>query len=117
MPPFSPATYGSLPNSMKLFWPGKPCHPSTPTQGGSTRPEDNCVEHVVANGAVVAVVQALGGSLLPIGFRRAALLPTFLLQSASAQYTAPGTRRLVGTETTSAVFARNLPIVEFPHGG
>ncbi len=39
-----------------------------------------------------------------------------LLQSASAQYTAPGTRRFVGTGTCSAVFAMFAAMVEFPHG-
>src|SRR5882762_449012 len=61
IPPFSPAAYGSLPNSMKLFWPGKPCQPSTPTQGGSIRPVESLVEQVTT--PVVEVVQTLGGSL------------------------------------------------------
>ena len=38
------------------------------------------------------------------------------VQSALAQYTAPGTRRLVGTETCSAVLAMKWPIFEFPQG-
>src|SRR5580692_11361507 len=107
MPPFSPATYGSLPNSRKLFCPGKPCQPSTPpTHGGSMRPEDSWVEQVVVGGVAggpavpAVVVQTLGASLLP-GFWID--LP---VQSAPAQYTAPGMRRFVGTETISAVFAK-----------
>src|SRR6266478_1517920 len=40
MPPFSPVAKGAFPNSMKLFWPEKPCQPSLATQGGSTRPVD-----------------------------------------------------------------------------
>ncbi|HSS24112.1 MAG TPA: hypothetical protein VLL82_06860 [Mycobacterium sp.] len=39
-----------------------------------------------------------------------------MLQSASAQYTAPGTRRATGTETCSAVLAIMLAIAEFPQG-
>src|SRR5215469_18765939 len=109
IPPFSPGAYGSLPNSRKLFWPGKPCHPSTPTQGGSMRAEESFVEQVVAP---LVVVQMLGGSLVLEPFRID--LP---VQSAVAQYTAPGTRRLVGTDTISTVFARYLPMVEFPQGG
>src|SRR5437773_11782310 len=40
MPPFSPAAYGTLPNSRNEFCPEKPCQPSLTTQGGSTRPVD-----------------------------------------------------------------------------
>src|ERR1700722_4495975 len=113
MPPFSPGIYGSLPNSRKLFWPGKPCQPSTPpVHGLSMRPEDSVVEQLVMGGVAVVVVQALGGSLL-LGPFWMDLPP----QSAPLQYTDPGTRRLVGTETISAVLARYLPIVEVPHGG
>src|SRR6267143_3624933 len=99
MPPFSPlvvpgtqaggqATKGFLPNSMKLFWPEKPCQPSVPTQGGSTRPVESPVVPL---------------TLSPAG------------QSADAQYLAPGTRRVVGTEICSAVFARFPAMLEFPH--
>ena len=47
----------------------------------------------------------------------AASLAAAPMQSATAQYTAPGTRKVEGTETTSAVFAKWLPMVEVPHGG
>src|SRR5215469_10290684 len=40
IPPVSPTANGFLPNSMKLFWPEKPCQPSVETQAGSTRPLD-----------------------------------------------------------------------------
>src|ERR1700726_4340811 len=99
---------------MKLNWPGKPCQPSTPTHGGSMRPEESLVEQVVPYGGVVAVVHALGGSLVALPVRPLIDLPA---QSAPAQYTAPGTRRLVGTEIVSAVLARFLAIVDVPHGG
>src|SRR6516164_7662069 len=110
MPPVSPAAYSFLPNSRKLFWPEKPCQPSVPNHdGGSMRPVESEVEQVVWP---PDVVHTLGGSLLPGPF--AIDLP---VQSAFAQYTAPGTRRLVGTEMTSAVFASMLPMLEEPHGG
>src|ERR1700751_2068622 len=98
MPPFSAglvttpaalrtsAAKGFLPNSMKLFWPEKPCQPSVPNQkGGSTRPVD------------------------PPAVSPAA-------QSAVAQYRAPGTRRGVGKETCSLVFASIAPMVELAPG-
>src|SRR5690348_7899333 len=100
MPPFSPTAYGSLPNSMKLFCPGNPCQPSTPTHGGSIRPVERWVEPLV------------GGALVPGPFRI-----EYPVQSALPQYTAPGTRSGVGTEICSAVLARNLPMVEVPQGG
>src|SRR5919108_5252194 len=112
MPPFSPAWNSRLPNSMNEFCPEKPCQPSPATHGGSMRPEEGWVEQVVANGAVVAVVHALGGSLLAG--------PPWIdlpVQSAPAQYTAPGTRRFVGTEIVSAVLAMRVPIADVPHGG
>src|SRR5439155_12652854 len=84
MPPFSPATKGFLPNSMKLFWPAKPCQPSVPAQGGSTRPVD---PPAVSPG----------------------------LQSADAQYRAPGTRKAAGTGICSAVFAKLAAMLELPH--
>src|SRR5256885_956202 len=99
MPPFSPAANGFLPNSMKEFCPAKPCQPSLRTQGGSIRPLERTVEQLVAP-VVGLVVQLLTGSLLPGPLRID--LP---VQSASAQYTAPGTRNAAGTETSSAVFA------------
>src|ERR1700730_8696794 len=99
MPPFSPTWNGALPNSMNEFCPENPCQPSLSTQGGSIRPVDNLVEQLVAP-VEGDVVQLLGGSLLP---GPAAI--EWPLQSAPAQYTAPGTRRGTGTETYSAVFA------------
>src|SRR6266404_7962623 len=116
MPPFSPAANGLLPNSTNEFCPEKPCQPSLRTQGGSIRPVDRVVEQVVAP-VVGDVVQALGGSLAlldppPVS----AGLIDLPAQSAPAQYTAPGTRRAVGRETCSAVFAMFWPIAELPHG-
>src|SRR5207253_580232 len=70
---------------MKLFWPEKPCQPSVPNQNG--------------------------GSIRPV--EPPAVSPGG--QSALAQYLAPGTRKLAGTETCSAVFAIISPIPEFPH--
>src|SRR5882672_1927518 len=115
MPPFSPGVVPCagakvvLPNSMNEFCPEKPCQPSLRTQGGSIRPVDRLVEQLVV--PFVLNVQTLGGSLLPGPLRID--LPA---QSAPAQYTAPGTRRAVGRETCSAVFAMFWPIAELPHG-
>src|SRR6202021_2138342 len=64
MPPFSPLAKGFLPNSMKLFWPEKPCQPSVATQGGSTRP--------VEPPAVSPVGQSADAQYLAPGTRRAA---------------------------------------------
>src|ERR1700752_3531598 len=98
---------------MKLFCPEKPCQPSLATHGGSIRPVERVGPQVVA--PVVGLgVQELGGSLLP---GPAAI--EWPMQSAPAQYTAPGTRRLVGlvgTDTCSTVFANMLPMAEVPHG-
>src|SRR5882757_9899025 len=110
MPPFSPATNGVLPNSMNEFCPENPCQPSLRTHGGSIRPVDRIVPHVVTP-VVADVVQALGASLLP-----APAVMEWPPQSAPEQYTAPGTRRAAGTETVSAVLAMFAPIVELPHG-
>src|SRR5258705_9685906 len=115
MPPFSAGTVPSagakvaLPNSMNEFCPEKPCQPSLLTHGGSMRPVDRTVEHVVVPS--VWNVQTLGGSLLPAP--PAIDLP---VQSAPAQYTAPGTRKGVGTETFSAGFALFPPNLGVPHG-
>src|SRR2546421_9847655 len=87
MPPFSPATYGFLPNSMNEFWPAKPCQPSLVTQAGLTRPVD-----------------PPAATASPVG------------QSADAQYLAPGTRSAAGSGTCSAVFAMFAPMAELPHG-
>src|SRR5882762_10436915 len=51
-----------------------------------------------------------GGSMRPVE-----PLPLVAVQSATAQYLAPGTRRLVGTGICSAVFAIFPPMTEFPH--
>src|ERR1700730_13684872 len=96
---------------MKLNWPGKPCQPSTPTHGGSMRPEESLVEQVVPYGGVVAVVHTLGGSLVALPVRPLIDLP---VQSALAQYSAPGTRRAVGSEIVSTVLARFLALVDVP---
>lgn len=110
MPPFSPGLYGVLPNSTKEFWPEKPCQPSLTTHGGSIRPVESVVEQVVTP-VVGLVVQELGASLLLGPF-----LIDLLVQSAVAQYTAPGTRKFVGTDTCSTVFAIMLAMAEVPHG-
>src|SRR5438046_478208 len=60
---------------------------------------------------VESVVQIAGGSLEP-----GPSAIDFPEQSAEAQYTAPGTRRAVGTEIVSAVLAMKCPILEFPQG-
>src|ERR1700758_987468 len=99
MPPFSPTTKGFLPNSRNEFCPEKPCQPSVAgqaTHGGPTRPVEPPDPPVAA---------VLAG---PAGASK---------QSAVMQYHAPGTRRLVGTGMTSAVFAMFAAMVEFPHGG
>jgi hypothetical protein len=95
---------------MKEFCPEKPCQPSLRTHGGSMRPVDRLVVHVVAP-VEAEVVQALGGSLVP---GPAAI--EWPVQSAPAQYTAPGTRKATGTETCSAVFASIEAIAELPQG-
>src|SRR4029077_15281367 len=110
MPPFSPSAYGVFPNSRKLFWPAKPCQPSVSTHGGSMRPVESGVEQVVF--PVESVLQTAGGSLEP-----GPSAIDFPEQSADAQYTAPGTRKAVGTEIVSAVLAMKCPILEFPQGG
>src|SRR4029077_6417486 len=96
MPPFSPAPKGFLPNSRNEFCPEKPCQPSVTTQGGSMRP-----------------VEPPGPLEPPVTGPVAMDTP---VQSAVAQYTAPGTRRAAGTPTCSAVFAMRLAMVELPHG-
>src|SRR2546429_9663355 len=95
MPPFSPVAKGFLPNSMKLFWPMKPCQPSLATQGGSMRP-------------VECLVVELGTG--PVAIEEP-------VQSALEQYTAPGTDKLLGRGVNSYVFARLAPMVELPHSG
>ena len=110
MPPFSPAAKGFLPNSMNEFCPEKPCQPSLVTHGGSMRPVDSLVVQVVAP-VEGEIVQALGGLLLP-----APAVIEWPLQSAPAQYTAPGTRSAAGTDTVSKVFAMFAAIVELPQG-
>src|SRR5882672_1457332 len=110
MPPFSPGANGFTPNSMKLFWPSRPCQPCVDPQtcGGSMRPVDRGAEHVVTLvvASVVQVASLLAGPAVTD-------LP---VQSAVAQYTAPGTRTLSATETRSNVFARLAPMVELPQG-
>src|ERR1700738_807865 len=88
MPPFSPAAYGALPNSRKLFCPENPCRPSVSTHGGSMRP-----------------VERFDDALLdgPFAIEKP-------LQSALSQYTAPGTRRSSGSGTVSIVLARCFEI-------
>src|SRR5437870_1311840 len=76
MPPFSPVWNGFLPNSTNSKLPIKPCQPSVVTQGGSILPVEPPAPRPLA------------------------------VQSASAQYTAPGTRRGVGTGIASVVFTR-----------
>src|SRR4030081_1655170 len=105
MPPFSAGRVPvagakvALPNSMNEVLPEKPCQPSLLTHGGSMRPVDSMLPHVVAP-VEAEVVQLLGGSLLP-----APAAIEWPVQSAPAQYTAPGTRNATGTETCSAVLA------------
>src|SRR5712691_7759555 len=98
MPPFSPAAKSRLPNSMNEFWPENPCHPSLRTQGGSIRPVDSAVPVQLVAPVVGLIVQLLGGLLLP---GPAAI--EWPVQSALEQYTAPGTRRAVGSDTVSNV--------------
>ena len=114
IPPFSVSPNGRLPNSMKEFWPEKPCQPSLVTQGGSMRPVDSVVVQFVVP-SLGLIVHMLGGSLLLLP---PAVLPGSPLpvQSAVAQYTAPGTRRATGTETVSTVFAMLPAMTELPHG-
>src|SRR5882762_3518336 len=116
MPPFSPAAKGALPNSMNEFCPEKPCHPSLVTHGGSMRPLDSVCVQVVAP-VEGDVVQALGASLALVDPPPVTVgLIDLPGQSAPAQYTAPGTRRAMGTETCSVVFAIIEAIAELPHG-
>src|SRR5882724_7009733 len=93
MPPVSPTAYGFLPNSMNEYCPRKPCHPSVVTHGGSTRPVDGVAELLAGPFAIENPVQ-----------------------SALSQYTAPGTRRLVGrwAVADSSVFANAAAMVELP---
>src|SRR5882672_11417833 len=93
MPPFSPSAKGCLPNSTNSLWPIKPCQPSVVTQGGSIRAVEG-VEELPAPVAIDAPEQ-----------------------SALAQYTAPGTRRLLGRWTVSSVLARPAATVEVPPPG
>src|SRR2546429_3362155 len=109
MPPFSPAAKGFLPNSMNEFCPEKPCQPSLRTQGGSIRPVERSGEQLVAP-VVGLVVHWLGGSL---ALRGQTDLP---VQSALAQYTEPGTRWAMGSDTRSAVFAIMAAMLELLHG-
>src|SRR5215472_9936083 len=105
MPPFSPAWNGLLPNSRNEFCPEKPCQPSATTHGGSTRPADRGVPVQVVMPVVALIVQLLGAAFAPVR-------PPG--QSADAQYTAPGTCSVVGTETVSKVFARLAAMAELP---
>src|ERR1700686_4636719 len=82
IPPFSPVAKGALPNSTNSYWPTKPCHASLVTEGGSIRPVDGLAALLAGPFLIEAPVQ-----------------------SAVAQYTAPGTRRFVGRWNVSAVFA------------
>src|SRR5438045_6848529 len=111
MPPFSPSAKGALPNSMNEFCPEKPCQPSLRTQGGSMRPVESAVPVQVVAPVVALIVQELGASLLPGPLRID--LP---VQSAVLQYTAPGTRRGVGTDTVSKELAMLPAIVELLQG-
>src|SRR5215469_9649601 len=63
MPPFSPAAYGFLPNSMNSFCPGKPCQASLTTQGGSMRPVESIVPQLV-DPSLGLMVQLLGAAPL-----------------------------------------------------
>src|SRR5215470_13806368 len=96
MPPFSPGANGFLPNSRNEFCPEKPCQPSLVTQGGSMRPVEPALPLKPPLIGPLAIDSAL--------------------QSALAQYTAPGTRSAGGRLTCSAVLAMNWPIEELPHG-
>src|SRR5437868_4651240 len=111
MPPFSPAWKGALPNSRYEFCPEKPCQPSLVTQGGSMRPVESAVPVQLVAPVVGLIVQALGASLLP-----APAAIEWPVQSASAQYTAPGTRRAAGTDTVSKVLAMFAAIAELLQG-
>src|SRR6202790_2074317 len=77
-PPVSPGSYGSLPQSIMLNSLTPPCQPSVTTEPGSIRPVE------------------------PPGPPPLGLVAKFTsVHSALAQYTAPGTRRFVGTEKLS----------------
>src|ERR1700730_4819230 len=77
-PPVSPGSYGSLPQSIMLNSLTPPCQPSVTTEPGSIRPVE------------------------PPGPPPLGLVAKFTsVHSALAQYTAPGTRRLLGTEKLS----------------
>src|SRR6202158_6038616 len=94
MPPFSPVAKGALPNSMNEYWPRKPCQPSVVTDGGSIRLVDGVAELLAGPFLIEAPVQ-----------------------SAVAQYTAPGTRRFVGRWNVSPLLARFPAIAEQGGGG
>src|SRR6267154_1859707 len=94
MPPFSPAANGFIPNSMKLFWPSRPCQAWVGPQGWG--------------GSMRAVEPA---EPPPLG----RVSRFWLVQSASEQYTAPGTLRPGGSETDSFVLAMLAAMLE--HGG
>src|SRR3979490_1378758 len=80
-PPVSPGAYGSLPHSTMLHSPTPPCQPSVTTVPGSIRPVE------------------------PPGPPPLGLVAKFTsVHSALPQYTAPGTRRLVGTGKLSFEF-------------
>src|SRR5256885_16460387 len=104
MPPFSPGANGFTPNSMKLFWPSRPCQPCVDPQtcGGSMRPVDRGAEHVVTLvvASVVHVASLLAGPAV-------ADLPR---QSGVWQYTPPGTRTLFAPEKPPAGFPRPGPM-------
>src|SRR5215469_1187647 len=111
MPPVSLSAKGFLPNSMNEFSPEKPCQPSLITQGGSMRPVDSAVPVQVVAPVVALMLQTLGGLLLP-----GPAVIEWPVQSALLQYTAPGTRSAVGTDTVSNVFAMWLAMFEFLQG-
>src|SRR5215831_2984658 len=97
MPPFSAGRVpvaganGFMPHSIKLFWPSRPCQAWVFAHEGSTR-------------AVEPGLPAPG------------LKEPVPVQSAVAQYLAPGIRRLVGRWAVgdSVVFASHFAMVEFP---
>src|SRR3979411_3135645 len=109
MPPFSAGTGGlvvgfagaksALPNSTNSFCPEKPCQASLVTQGGSIRPVESAVPLQLVSPVVGEIVQLLGPSLVPLRIE-------WPVQSALLQYTAPGTRSAVGSDTVSNVLAR-----------
>src|SRR5258708_28770581 len=94
MPPFSPGAKGFLPNSTNSFWPTKPCQPSEVTEGGSMRPVEPPAPP-------------------PLGL----LSRLSVVQSASAQYTVPGLRRVLSTGKASIVLARLAAMFAVPPPG